>query len=207
MSVRPGSRALVLLSLALSVSLLSMASMIACSDKSSDPGAPRQSSQQASEAPQTVADLDGGSSPMAVYTMDVYKSPTCGCCGKWVEHAGQHGFSLTTHHPQDLDKVKIQHGIAPQYQSCHTAVSGQGYVFEGHIPARYIREFLAAPPAGALGLAVPGMPVGSPGMAVGDRFMPYQVLLLKRDGGVEVFAEVSSLAQQYQEVLPGKATE
>ena len=77
-------------------------------------------------------------------------------------------------------------------------MSAEGYVFEGHIPARYIRDFLANPPADARGLAVPAMPVGSPGMEVEDRFMPYEVLLLKADGGVEVFARVQTPAQQYQ---------
>ncbi len=130
--------------------------------------------------------------------LDVYKSPTCGCCGKWVEHAEQRGFSLSTHHPADLNKLKADKGIAPEVQSCHTAVSAEGYVFEGHIPARYIRDFLAAPPAGARGLAVPAMPVGSPGMEVEGRFTPYEVLLLKDDGATEVYARVTTPAQQYQ---------
>ncbi|MGB1058644.1 MAG: DUF411 domain-containing protein, partial [Ketobacter sp.] len=79
------------------------------------------------------------------------------------------------------------------------AVSKQGFVFEGHIPARYIQQFLANPPEGAFGLAVPAMPVGSPGMEVNERFMPYQVLLLKKDGSTEVFAAVENAAQQYEE--------
>jgi hypothetical protein len=129
--------------------------------------------------------------------LDVYKSPTCGCCGKWVDHAAERDFTLAIHHPEDLNRLKSDHGIAPQYQSCHTAVSAEGYVFEGHIPARYIHEFLGAPPVDARGLAVPGMPVGSPGMEVEDRFMPYQILLLKSDGSTTVFAEVSDPGQQY----------
>lgn len=196
MSVRLGLRRLLSLAwlpLTVSVSLLSLVSMTACSDGSSELGASEQSGQQAAQAQQDVAGPAG-----AGISIDVYKSPTCGCCGKWVTHAEQNGFSPTTHHPEDLNKLKVEHGIAPQYQSCHTAVSQQGYVFEGHIPARYIHEFLAAPPADALGLAVPAMPVGSPGMEVDDRFMPYQVLLLKRDGSVAIFAEVGSLAQQYE---------
>jgi len=86
--------------------------------------------------------------------------------------------------------------FAPRYQSCHTAVSSHGYVFEGHVPARHIKAFLANPPADAIGLAVPGMPLGSPGMEVGSRFDPYEVLLLKKDGSSEVFARVDSPAQQ-----------
>lgn len=126
----------------------------------------------------------------------VYKSPTCGCCGEWVDHLQSKGFTTAVHHPEDLDGVKRERGIQPQYQSCHTAVSEQGYVFEGHIPARDIRAFMENPPKDAIGLAVPGMPVGSPGMEVGDRFTPYDVLLLKEDGSSEVFRHVVSADQQ-----------
>lgn len=130
--------------------------------------------------------------------MDVYKSPSCGCCVDWIDHAEQRGCSFTTHHPVDFGQFKADKGIAPRYQSCHTAVSAEGYLFEGHVPARYVKQFLAAPPAGALGLAVPAMPVGTPGMEMGDRFSPYAVLLLKVDGSAELFAQVDSPAQQYQ---------
>ena len=140
---------------------------------------------------------DGVPSSSATIAMDLYKSPSCGCCGKWAEHAEERGFSLTTHHPADLNKLKLERGIAASYQSCHTAVSADGFVFEGHIPARLIQQFLAAPPADALGLAVPAMPAGSPGMEMGDRFTPYQVLLLKRDGGAVVFAEITTPLEQY----------
>ncbi len=130
--------------------------------------------------------------------LEVYKSPTCGCCAKWVEHAEAAGFETAVHHPQDLNRIKIDHAIAPRYQSCHTAVSEGGYVFEGHIPARFIREFFKSPPKGAVGLAVPGMPAGSPGMEMGNRFSPYQILLLKANGESEVFAEVRSAREQYR---------
>ncbi len=158
---------------------------------------------------ESVATQEGGDAELQVteniaihadknIVMDVYKSPTCGCCGKWVEHAEERGFSLTTHHPTDFNQFKKEQGIEPEYQSCHTSVSEQGYIFEGHVPARYIREFLAAPPVDARGLAVPAMPMGSPGMEMDDRFMAYQVLLLKKDSSVEVYAEVSSPDQQYE---------
>ncbi len=127
---------------------------------------------------------------------DLYKSPTCGCCELWQDHLDASAFAATVHHPQDLDGVKRQLGIRPQYQSCHTAVVADDYVFEGHVPARYIQQFLADPPPGAIGLAVPGMPVGSPGMEMGDRFMAYNVLLLKADGSSEVYAAVASADQQ-----------
>jgi hypothetical protein len=123
--------------------------------------------------------------------LDVYKSPTCGCCGAWVEHVEANNFAATIHHPDDLAGVKARYGIAPRYQSCHTAVSADDYVFEGHIPAAIIERFLAEKPAGAIGLAVPGMPVGSPGMEMGDRHDDYQVLLLKADGSSEVYQQVA----------------
>ncbi|SIS48013.1 DUF411 domain-containing protein [Neptunomonas antarctica] len=128
--------------------------------------------------------------------LDVYKSPTCGCCVSWVEHIEKHGFTAKTIHPADLSLEKSQRGIQPIYRSCHTAVSPDGYVFEGHIPAKYIKQFLAEKPVDVIGLSVPGMPAGSPGMEVGDMFMPYPILLLKKDGSSEVYAQVKSLEDQ-----------
>lgn len=130
--------------------------------------------------------------------LTVYKSPSCGCCNKWVEHLETEGFKTAAEHAADLDALKDGYGISTNLRSCHTAVSSQGYVFEGHIPARYIRQFLTSPPADAIGLSVPGMPLGSPGMEVDDKFMPYQVLLIKNDGSTEVFASVERAVQQYQ---------
>lgn len=140
----------------------------------------------------------GRSDSYEVKEFTVYKQPTCDCCKKWMSHLDKAGFESTARHPADLNAIKARYGIAPRYQSCHTAVSSQGYVFEGHIPARYIQAFLANPPDDAIGLVVPGMPLGSPGMEVGGRFTPYQVLLLKKDGSSEVFANVENAAQQYQ---------
>ena len=132
----------------------------------------------------------------SIATLDVYKSRTCQCCQQWIQHMEGVGFATQTHHPADLNRVKNDYGIAPEYQSCHTAVTSDGYVFEGHIPARFVQQFLENPPEGAIGLSVPGMPAGSPGMEMGDRFMPYQVWLLKKDGSAEVFASVNSRDQQ-----------
>ena len=126
----------------------------------------------------------------------VHKSPTCGCCLGWMEHMQNGGFSTTAHHPERFAQFKLNKGINQRYQSCHTAVSEQGYVFEGHVPVKFVKQFLADTPNQALGLSVPGMPVGSPGMEVGEKFMPYQVLLLKRDGSYEVFAQVRTAADQ-----------
>lgn len=125
-------------------------------------------------------------------SLTVYKTPTCGCCGKWVEHVEAAGFRVTVKNMNDLSAIKQSEGIVRTHQSCHTAVADDGgYVFEGHIPAEYMEAFLADPPDGARGLVVPAMPVGSPGMEYQDQFAPYDVLLLKADGTYEVFAHVS----------------
>ncbi|WP_341937555.1 DUF411 domain-containing protein [Marinimicrobium sp. C2-29] len=130
-------------------------------------------------------------------TLTVYKSPTCGCCEDWIVHLEEKGFQTTAEHPDDMRTKKTELNIAPQYGSCHTGVSESGYVFEGHVPAKLVQQFLDNPPENALGLAVPRMPVGSPGMEMGDRFDPYDVLLLKTDGSSEVYARIEQPEQQY----------
>ena len=120
----------------------------------------------------------------------VHKTPTCGCCRMWVEHLKMNGLKANTQDHENLDEIKKMYGIKPQYRSCHTAVSKDGYIFEGHIPSKYITQFLSENHPNAIGLSVPGMPMGSPGMEVGDRFMPYDVLILYKDGSSNVFAEV-----------------
>lgn len=129
--------------------------------------------------------------------LDVHKDPYCGCCTLWMDHLAENGFVSTSHHPEDLGALKRELGVPVRYGSCHTGVSPQGYVFEGHVPARYIRQFISNPPEGAIGLTVPAMPVGSPGMEYKDQFMAYEVLLLKDDGSVEVYAAVDSYDQQF----------
>lgn len=129
--------------------------------------------------------------------LTVLKSPTCGCCVKWMDHLHDHGFATSVDEPDNLAERKTALGIAPQYRSCHTGISAQGYVFEGHVPSKFIHGFLASPPEGAIGLSVPGMPVGSPGMEMGERFMQYQVLVLNEDGSSEVYAEVNTAGDQY----------
>lgn len=128
--------------------------------------------------------------------LTVYKSPTCGCCQKWIDHLEETGIKVKTEHPNNLSALKDSLNIGKQYRSCHTGVTENGYVFEGHIPARYIQQFLNNPPAHAIGLSVPGMPVGSPGMEFKDKFMPYQIHLLKKDGTSELFALVDDPSQQ-----------
>jgi hypothetical protein len=122
----------------------------------------------------------------AEQTITVYKSPTCGCCDKWVAHLEENDFAVETVDITDLRMVKSMAGIAPEHASCHTARVGD-YVIEGHVPADDIRRLLAERPD-ARGLTVPGMPMGSPGM---ESSQPehYEVLLLDKDGKTTVFAE------------------
>lgn len=120
----------------------------------------------------------------------VFKSPQCGCCGKWVEHLQGEGFAAQSQNRDDMQAVKRELGIPNELQSCHTGVKGN-YVFEGHIPADVIRRFLDNPPTGAYGLAVPGMPIGSPGMEMGSRLDRYDVIMLMQDGHHRVFSTIN----------------
>lgn len=125
--------------------------------------------------------------PTSATPITVYKTATCGCCGDWVKHLEQNGFAVTVHDVDDVDPFKRKAGISPALASCHTAFV-DGYAVEGHVPAADIKRLLAERPA-ARGLAVPGMPLGSPGMEVGDRRDDYQVLLFRDGGDTRVFNE------------------
>jgi len=130
--------------------------------------------------------------------LDVYKSPNCGCCKKWLSHINENGFESKVYSNDDFSVIKNEKGIAPRYRSCHTAISTNGYVFEGHVPAKFIQQFMQTTQAvDVIGLSVPAMPVGSPGMEVDDKFQPYQILLLKSDGTSEVYAHVQSYKEQF----------
>lgn len=118
--------------------------------------------------------------------IQVSKSPTCGCCTEWVDHLKANGFAAEATNHHDMHSIKAAAGIPPQHASCHTAKVGN-YVIEGHVPASDIKRLLEEQPD-ALGLSVPGMPIGSPGMEMGDRVDNYQVLLLNHDGSTEVFS-------------------
>ena len=120
----------------------------------------------------------------------VHKTSTCGCCKMWMKHVEEDGFTAYGQDHQNLMKIKEKYNIEPQYRSCHTAVSSDDFIFEGHIPSKYIKQFLSEDHPEAIGLSVPGMPLGSPGMEVADRFMPYDVLILFKDGTSKVYAEV-----------------
>src|SRR6266851_581118 len=115
----------------------------------------------------------------------VYKSPTCGCCGKWVEYMETKGFTTRVTSLPNVAPVKIQNKVPARLQSCHTSLVG-GYVIEGHVPAEDIRRLLRERPA-ILGLAAPGMPAGSPGMDVPNS-PPYEVLAFGKDGRTTVYA-------------------
>lgn len=122
--------------------------------------------------------------------VDLWKSPTCGCCQDWVNHLEAHGFSVRVHDTGNT-AMRARLRIPQALGSCHTALVG-GYAIEGHVPAEDIRRLLAERPQ-AVGLAVPGMPIGSPGMdgpAYGNRSEPYDVLLVKADAPPSVFRAV-----------------
>lgn len=122
----------------------------------------------------------------AAPTIDVYKSPTCGCCVKWIDHLEANGFTVRSHDTGNLAQHKQRLGIPAGYQSCHTAEVG-GYVIEGHVPAGDIKRLLKDKPQ-ARGLTVPGMPVGSPGMEQGSHKDAYEVILLDKNGAPQVYS-------------------
>ena len=117
----------------------------------------------------------------------VYKTPTCGCCKLWVEHLEKNGFVAKTHDLPDLSETKDTLGVPDALRSCHTALIGK-YVIEGHVPADLIKKISTDKPANILGLAVPGMPAGSPGMEVPGRKDAYDVFAFTRDGKRSVYA-------------------
>ena len=121
--------------------------------------------------------------------MDVFKTATCGCCSKWIDHmkAAQFDVRFVDMPQAEIDKLKAKHGVPPRASSCHTALVG-GYVVEGHIPASEVKRLLKERPA-VVGLAVPGMPAGSPGMEVpGYQAPPYNVMSFDKQGRMQVFS-------------------
>ena len=115
----------------------------------------------------------------------VVRSPDCGCCGAWIDHLRQSGFTVEETLTDDVEAFKDEHAVPQSLRSCHTALV-EGYVIEGHVPADAVRNLLdQRPDAG--GLAVPGMPIGSPGMEMGGHSEPFEVILWG-DSGNSVFA-------------------
>jgi hypothetical protein len=120
--------------------------------------------------------------------VEVFKTPTCGCCSKWVEHMRTSGFIVRTTDMNDLSQINSSRGVPEQVQSCHTAVVN-GYVVEGHVPAADVHRLLKEKPAIA-GIAVGGMPAGSPGMEFpGVKAQPYDVMAFEKSGTTRVFAK------------------
>jgi len=123
--------------------------------------------------------------PAEAADITVYKSPTCGCCGKWVDHLKANGFDVEVKQRRDMRPIKRELGIKPALQSCHTGIIN-GYVIEGHVPAADIKRLLEERPQ-VRGLAVPGMPAGSPGME-SPRPVPYEVVSFDASGNTETFS-------------------
>lgn len=125
----------------------------------------------------------GGAGHAAQLT--VMKSPYCGCCAKWIEHVRQHGFTVKVVDTEEMAAVKKRLGVPDKLASCHTTMV-EGYFIEGHVPAADIKRLLAQKPK-ASGIAVPGMPGGSPGMEMAAK-EPYTTILVRQDGTAAVFA-------------------
>ena len=126
----------------------------------------------------------GAATPVAL-NAEVWKSPTCGCCKAWVKHLEANGFAVTAHDVADTAAMRKQLGMPANLGSCHSARIG-GYAVEGHVPASDIKRLLTEK-LHAVGLSVPGMPIGSPGMEQGGQKDKYQVLLVLHDGTTRIF--------------------
>jgi len=119
--------------------------------------------------------------------VQVYKSPTCGCCALWVKHLQDAGFVTKVTEIEDIAAIKTKNNVPARAQSCHTAIV-DGYVLEGHVPAADVQRLLKDRPA-VVGLAVPGMPVGSPGMEVPNvKAQAFNVVSFDKQGQLQVFA-------------------
>ncbi|MCM2330380.1 Uncharacterized conserved protein [Geopseudomonas sagittaria] len=130
--------------------------------------------------------MSGAAQAADALTIDVHRDANCGCCKDWIKHLEANGFTVNDHVEPDMRAVKQRLGVAPRLASCHTGVIDGKFV-EGHVPAAQILELRQRPDL--LGLAVPGMPAGSPGMDYGDRKDAYQVIGLTKAGSDEVVAE------------------
>ena len=165
--------------------LLALAAVSACRVDDSSAAPPEPSEAEATAAVTLPA---SAVAPADAPTVTVYKSPTCGCCAMWVEHMEAAGFDVVTVDRTDMGAVKDSLGVPSHLSSCHTGVVGD-YVVEGHVPAEHVARLLDEAPE-ASGLAVPGMPIGSPGMEMGDRRDPYDVVVFDEGGDGAVFAHV-----------------
>lgn len=149
-----------------------------------------------SDNAQTVAETDNNTLIASVWdqatesysgnkNVTVYRSPSCGCCGVWIEHMQKHGFQITDIKTDDMDAIKARYSVSTELASCHASII-DGYVIEGHIPADDIKRFLKEKPP-VIGLTVPGMPIGTPGMESGKIKQPFAVLAFNNQGETTVF--------------------
>ena len=127
----------------------------------------------------------------AVWASDItmYKHPQCGCCEKWANILRDQGYQVTSKGTYNIEQLKNQMGLPNSLRSCHTAIIGD-FIIEGHVPEKTLARFLADPPVGAQGLAVPGMPIGSPGMEHPTRKDAYDVLWFDQQGKAQVFEHI-----------------
>ncbi|OGT19584.1 MAG: CopG family transcriptional regulator [Gammaproteobacteria bacterium RBG_16_57_12] len=130
---------------------------------------------------------DGSMEPLPANTADitVYRDPNCGCCKDWISHLGRHHFKVIDLPSDQMDAIKKKYAVPKEAASCHTAVI-EGYVIEGHVPANDIKRLLRIKPA-ITGLSVPGMTTGTPGMEMGSRKDPFNVITFDSNGVADIF--------------------
>ena len=133
-----------------------------------------------------LAALAPSPAPAEPPVVTVYKTPTCGCCGKWVDHLRENGFEVRSTDVPDTGPVRREGGVPDHMASCHTAFVG-GFFVEGHVPASDVKRLVDERPKTLRGIAVPGMPIGSPGME-GPGARPYHVIAVGTDGKASVFS-------------------
>lgn len=143
-----------------------------------------------------VACFFSGFSQAAALTIDVYRDANCGCCTDWIKHLESNGITVRDHVERDMSAIKRQFGVAPRLASCHTGVL-DGKFIEGHVPAEQIH--ILQERADLRGIAVPGMPMGSPGMEYGSNKTHYAVIGLTQDGNDEVIAEYVGIQRTIKE--------
>jgi len=194
--------AIVVLPLSLTIAACSQPNSAADSTPATEPTVATQNvqtthtEQPTAEMTPISAPSDTQSTILKKISATVYKDANCGCCKEWVGYAEGHGLNATAQNVEDVSLFKERYSVPQQMRSCHTTITTDGYVFEGHVPAKYMAQFLKNPPSDAIGLAVPSMPVGSPGMEYQDKFMPYKVMQLNKDGSTAIYATIDTPQQQ-----------
>lgn len=123
----------------------------------------------------------------SINSVEVWKSPSCGCCTKWVSHLEDNGFNVISHNVKNIETIKSDFNIPKKLRSCHTAKIGN-FIIEGHVPSSDINKLLKSADSNIKILSVPGMPVGSPGMIMGSKFQPFPVVSVKDNGDMTIFS-------------------